>query len=120
MFFFFFFSDPKTEQKNNSEREGYVYDFYYPSDNYGRLGKMWVLDFVKGWCGDSLPWFKLKFLKQRKALNYIDCKQADNVPIQPQGNLKSWRAYRMSKLIEQLIIKLFVSEWQNQFGRNSS
>lgn len=76
---FFFFSDPKTEQKNNSEREGYVYDFYYPSDNYGRLGKMWVLNFVKGWCGDSLPWFKLKFLKQRKALNYIDCKQADNV-----------------------------------------
>ncbi|KAK2560346.1 putative RNA polymerase II nuclear localization protein SLC7A6OS [Acropora cervicornis] len=32
--------DPKTEQKNNSQREGYVYDFYYPSDNYGRLGEI--------------------------------------------------------------------------------
>lgn len=88
---FSFFSDPKTEQKNNSGREGYVYDFYYPSDNYGRLGEMWVFD--KGWYGDGLPWFKLQFLKRRKTFNFIDCKQADYVPIQPQGNLKSWGAY---------------------------
>ena len=40
-----------------------------------------------------LPSFKLKFLKTRKTFNFIDCKQAYNVPIQPQGNLKSWRAY---------------------------
>ncbi|KAJ7373035.1 Transcription factor Iwr1, partial [Desmophyllum pertusum] len=29
--------EPRTEEKK-SEKEGYVYDFYYPSDNYGRLG----------------------------------------------------------------------------------
>jgi len=28
---------PRTEQIK-SDKEGYVYDFYYPSDNYGRLG----------------------------------------------------------------------------------
>ncbi|XP_068752420.1 probable RNA polymerase II nuclear localization protein SLC7A6OS [Montipora capricornis] len=29
--------EPKTQWRN-PEKEGYVYDFYYPSDNYGRLG----------------------------------------------------------------------------------
>ncbi|XP_078345099.1 putative RNA polymerase II nuclear localization protein SLC7A6OS isoform X2 [Oculina patagonica] len=29
--------EPKTDQKK-SDKEGYVYDFYYPSDNFGRLG----------------------------------------------------------------------------------
>lgn len=31
--------EPRTEQIK-SDKEGYVYDFYYPSDNYGRLGDM--------------------------------------------------------------------------------
>lgn len=30
---------PRTEQ-TKPDKEGYVYDFYYPSDNYGRLGDM--------------------------------------------------------------------------------
>lgn len=30
---------PRTEQIK-TDKEGYVYDFYYPSDNYGRLGDM--------------------------------------------------------------------------------
>lgn len=33
------FSESKTEEKA-LEKDGYVYDFYYPSDNYGRLGDM--------------------------------------------------------------------------------
>ena len=33
------FSESKTEEKA-LEKEGYVYDFYYPNDNYGRLGDM--------------------------------------------------------------------------------
>ena len=35
----YLFLEPRTEQIK-SDKEGYVYDFYYPSDNYGRLGDM--------------------------------------------------------------------------------
>lgn len=39
-YFVVLFSESKTEEKA-LEKEGYVYDFYYPSDNYyGRLGDM--------------------------------------------------------------------------------
>lgn len=31
-------SDESKTDQNKVEKEGYVYDFYYPSDNYGRLG----------------------------------------------------------------------------------